>query len=236
MGIFDQVAGAVRAMPGGAFPAQLIEQVGRIAAAAEQAALRALADRLLSAASTRLDVPALPAPATRAVTPARPRAAGTPETPAALLDDLLARAMRGSTETGDEDYHRKLLRQLVPDEARIFASLAAGRPSPTVSVYRRGNGDPVLRYASLIGRTAAVTVPSRTPAYLAHLLHVGLAELGPEDPEQAAGYELVLAERAVRDALREGQLGKVPAKVVRGTIRLSPVGRELWDVARPEGS
>lgn len=246
MGILDQVAGVLRVLPGGDLPAQVVSQVGRIVLSAEQAALRAIADRLLASASQRPDSGrAALAPAPAPVAAPRPVATrGAPartgvasETPAALLDDLLSRAMRGSTETGHVDYHLKLLRQLVPDEARIFATLATTeQPSPCVTVLRRGTNEPVLRHASLIGRTATVTVPSRTPAYLTHLLRLGIIELGPEDPSQGSGYELVLAERAVRDALRAGQLGKLPAKVVRGTVRISPTGRELWAAARPGAS
>lgn len=235
MGVFAFAAGVVRVVPGGELPARVIEQSGRLVVAVEAAAMRLLADRLL-AATGGLGVPggaptlAAP-PSTPGPRPAESR--GRAESPAAILEDLLARSVRGNPASGQQDWHLTVLRQLVPDEARILATLAAGEVAPTASVQRRGNGETLLAHASLIGRTAAVTLPSRTPSYVSHLLRLGLVELGPEDPAQKSGYELLLADRAVRDALREGELGKLPAKVVRRTLRLSPSGRELWSVARP---
>lgn len=239
MGVFSFAAGVVRAVPGGELPARVLEQSGRLVSAVEAAAMRLLADRLL-AATGGLGVPG-GAPALAAPQPPSPgfrsveSRVSTGESPAAILEDLLARAVRGNPATGQEDWHVTVLRQLVPDEARILANLAAGEVAPTATVLRRGTGETLLANASLIGRTAAVTLPSRTPSYVSHLLRLGLVELGPEDPAQKAGYELLLADRAVRDALRAGELGKLPAKVVRRTLRLSPSGRELWSVARPGG-
>lgn len=242
MGVFAFAAGVVRVVPGGELPARVLEQSGRLVVAVEAAAMRMLADRLL-AATGGLGVPGgamggAPALAASAE-PSRPGFRSvesrvlTTESPAAILEDLLARSVRGNPATGQADWHLTVLRQLVPDEARILATLAAGEVAPTASVMRRGTGETLLANASLIGRTAAVTLPSRTPAYVSHLLRLGLVELGPEDPTQKAGYELLLADRAVREALRAGELGKLPAKVVRRTLRLSPAGRELWSVARP---
>lgn len=226
MGLFDVAAGLVRVVPGGELPARLIEQSGRVLKAVENAAVKVLADRIL----------AVSAPTGLALEAPRTDRSELTATPAALLDELLARSVRGSSDHGHDEYYRGLLRQLVPDEARILAKLATGHHSPVVSILRRGNGSAVLENASLVGRTAAVTVPSRTPAYVTHLLQLGLVELGPEDPDAGTDYELLLADRAVRDALREGQLGKVPARVVRATVRLSDAGRDLWAAARPEVS
>lgn len=237
MGIFAFAAGVVRVVPGGELPARVLEQSGRLVSAVEAAALRLLAERLLAATGGPGGVggaSALAAPLTsRPGFPSVESRVSTPESPAAIFEDLLTRSVRGNPVSSHEDWQVAVLRQLVPDEARILATLAAGELAPTVSVLRRGNGETLLAHASLIGRAAAVTLPSRTPAYVSHLLRLGLVELGPEDPAQKAGYELLLADRAVRDALREGELGKLPAKVVRRTLRLSPSGRELWSVARP---
>lgn len=148
---------------------------------------------------------------------------------------LLGRALTSTTASAREEYFLVLLAQLVPDEARIIAALAGGEPSPLVSVFRRSNGEPVLENASLVGRTAAITLPSLTPRYLAHLLALGLVETGPEDERSKSGYELVLAEADVRVALKQGEFGKVPARVERRTVRLSRLGQELWEAARPDG-
>jgi hypothetical protein len=152
-----------------------------------------------------------------------------------LMAALLSRSLQTDTESGQRDFYVSLLTQLLPDEARIIAALAEGPPAPLVHVLRRASGEPVLENASMIGRTAAVTIPSLTPNYVTRLRSLGLVETGPEDPEQGLNYELLLADRAVRDALKAGEMGKVPAKVQRRTLRLSQRGRELWEASRPVG-
>lgn len=221
MGLLSRAAGIVRSVPGGALPASALELSERVLGAAESVAVRILADRL--AAHGRLALPA--SPTALATAP-------EPETPAGILQGLLARSLQSNTAKGTEDYHVALLRQLVPDEARILATLATGVVSPVVSVLRRGSGETLVANASLIGRTAAITLPSQTPAYVTHLLDLGLVEIGEEDSSAGLDYELVLAERDVRDALRAGAMGKVPAKVIRRTVRISDAGRDLWAAAQ----
>jgi hypothetical protein len=41
-----------------------------------------------------------------------------------------------------------------------------------------------------------------------------------------------MADRAVRAALKEGELSKLPARVLRRTLVLSDRGRALWDATR----
>lgn len=221
MGILNRVAGVARGLPGGELPARVLEAYDAGLAAVERAALRILAARLEAAG-------ALPAP--RALERPAPEADAR-----ALMAALLSRALQTDTEAGHQDYFRSLLTQLLPDEARIVEALAAGRSAPLVHVLQRGNGEPVLENASLIGRTAAVTIPSLTTSYVTRLRSLGLVEIGPEDPDLGLDYELLLADRAVRDALKAGEMGKLPAKVVRRTLVLSERGRELWEATRPVG-
>lgn len=154
--------------------------------------------------------------------------------PRTMMSDLLAKSLDQNAASSQRDYYVALLRQLLPDEARIIAALADGTPAPSVSVHRRSNGEVLLDNACLVGRTAAVTLPSKTRKYVNHLLRLGLVELGPEDEDNTVGYELVLADREVRPALKEGAMGKVPAKVVRRTVVLSQHGRDLWEATRPD--
>lgn len=156
--------------------------------------------------------------------------------PRTMMAALLNESLEHDALSSEREYLVALLRQLLPDEARIIAFLAAGPPAPTVSIYRRGSGELLLANASLVGRSAAVTLPSRTTRYVAHLLHLGLVELGPEDKSDNTGYELVLADREVRPALKEGAMGKLPARVERRTLRLSEHGRALWEATRPDGT
>lgn len=201
-------------------------------AVATAATVAGAAERTMwSLVRTRLDAVAPPPP--RAALHAAPEPRFAPS-PRSMMADLLSTSLEHDALSSEREYLVALLRQLLPDEARIIAALADGPPAPTVSVYRRGSSDLLRSHASLIGRQAAVTLPSRTTRYVAHLLHLGLVELGPEDKGNEVGYELVLADREVRPALREGALGKLPARVERRTLRLSEHGRALWEATRPD--
>ena len=222
MGLFDTAAALVRRLPAGELPAQAIELYGRGLVAVEGAALRLLAARLEAAS-----------PQARQLSPAPPPRAA--EDPRDLMGSLLSRSLQANTAGSKREYYTTVLKQLLPDEARILAALAEGPPSPLVNVLKRAGGDPVLENASLIGRTAAVTLPSMTTKYVTHLLELGLVEIGPEDESNKQGYELVLSERDVRAALKDGELSKLPARVQRRTLTLSAHGRDLWQATRPGG-
>ena len=210
MSVFDQAASLVRRI-GGLY--------GRGLQASERLALQALRARMDAVA------PEMAA--------AEERRDAQGESPPALMAALLERSLGQDTEASRRDVHLSILRQLVPDEARILAALAEGARAPLVHVLPRAGGDRILENASLIGRTAALTLPSMTPAYVTHLRALGLVETGPEDPEDKQGYEMLMADRAVRAAMKEGELSKLPARVVRRTVVLSARGRELWEACRP---
>lgn len=221
MGLFDTAAGLARRLPAGELPARAIELYGKGLSAVEAAALRLLAARLDAVVPERRQ---LAAPASRAE-----------PTPTEMMSNLLSRSLQTNTAGSKREYYTTVLKQLLPDEARILAALAEGPPSPLVNVLKRAGGDVVLENASLIGRSAAVTLPSMTAKYVTHLLELGLVEIGPEDEDNKQGYELVLSERDVRAALKDGELSKLPARVQRRTLRISAHGRDLWNATRPGG-
>ncbi len=222
MGLFDSAASLVRRLPAGELPAQAIELYGRGLAAVEGAALRLLAARLEAAAPASRQLGAAPA-------------ARSSEDPRELMSSLLSRSLQANTAGSKREYYTTVLKQLLPDEARILAALADGPPAPLVNVLKRAGGEPVLENASLIGRTAALTLPSMTTKYVTHLLELGLVDVGPEDDANGQGYELVLSERDVRAALKDGELSKLPARVQKRTLTLSAHGRDLWNATRPGG-
>jgi hypothetical protein len=213
-------------LPAGALPARVIEDSGRAIAAAQDAAVEFVLDRVLPA---RLESPSAKASGDRVPTEPTIRY----ESPATIMQALLARSLVQNTATSRSELYVSLLRQLVPDEARIVATLAEAPPSPLVHVYPRGGGEPLIENASLIGRTASVTVPSLTPRYVTHLRDLGLVTIGPAAKENDYGYELLLADADVRRALKHGQLGKLPARVVRKSVTLSALGGELWRACTP---
>lgn len=227
MGVFDASASLLRRFgPVGEVSARAVEAYGHGLGAAERI--------LWTLVRARMEEHGPEAP------PARELESGVrrepTRSPRTMMAALLDESLEHDALSSEREYLVALLRQLLPDEARIIASLAVGPPVPTVSIYRRGSSELLLDNASLVGRTAAVTLPSRTTRYVAHLLHLGLVELGPEDRTNNTGYELVLADREVRPALKAGAMGKLPARVERKTLRLSEHGRALWDATRPDGT
>ncbi|HEV7788363.1 MAG TPA: Abi-alpha family protein [Pseudonocardia sp.] len=170
----------------------------------------------------------------------RPRlghaAAGPKPTPAQLLDDLLGASIDADSAGSRDELYRALLLRLVPDEARILAALSDGTPYPLVHVQARANGGrTVLSNASTVGRAAGVQVPDAVSTYVAHLRALGLAEEGPSDDSQSVQYDILLGEPEVRAAENEARdAGRLGARVVRRTLRISPLGRELWKACRPE--
>jgi len=161
---------------------------------------------------------------------------GAKPTPAQLLDDLLGASIDADTAGSREELYRSLLLRLVPDEARILAALSDGTPYPLVHVQSRANGGrTVLSNASTVGRAAGVQVPDAVGTYVAHLRTLGLAEEGPADDGLSVQYDILLGEPGVRRAEEEAKVhGRLGAKVVRRTLRISPLGRELWKACRPD--
>lgn len=218
--IGDLAAAARRLGPVGEVPARAVELYGAGLRAGEGLALRTLRARL-EAVDAGDRPPVRKAPG-----------AGAEQTPATVMADLLERSLEQNTADGQRDAYLAVLRQLVPDEARIIAALAEGPPVPLVHVLSRAGGERILENASLIGRTAALTLPSHTPIYVTHLRQLGLVETGPEDPDDKQGYEMLMADKAVRAALKEGELSKIPARTVKRTLVLTDYGRALWEATR----
>jgi hypothetical protein len=145
---------------------------------------------------------------------------------------LLDRALDHSTRSSQVELFHHILDQLVADEARIIGALSDGSVSPLVNVHdwtrRRVLGRAVLENASLIGRSANVALPAMVPAYVSHLLSLGLVEIGPEDPDLKDDYEVLMAETSVLRAIKSASRGPLAAKVDKLTLSLSGLGMALW--------
>lgn len=166
--------------------------------------------------------------------------AGTParaaDEPAELLNRLLEASIDADAPTSRTELYRALLHQLIPDEARILAALADGTAYPLIHVQSRaGHGGQLLSNVSSVGRAAGVALPDAVSTYVLHLRNLGLAEEGPPDDSLSVQYDILLGEPGVRDAEQEARTtGRLGAKVVRRTLRISALGRELWQACRPE--
>jgi len=155
------------------------------------------------------------------------------------LNGLLDRALDQDTQTSQAELYHHLLNQLVPDEARILGALSDGSPSPMVKVYgwtrSKTQSRAVLSNASLVGRTANVSLIQLTPQYVTHLLALGLVKSGPEDPGLKTDYEVLMAEPIVLDAVNAASVGPIPARVDRFTLTISDLGAALWAAAETTG-
>lgn len=220
MGIFDVAAGVARRLPLGEVPAKAIELAGATAERTEREFYRFVRSRM------EASIPPV-------AQTGRQLTATLTSTPRDLMADLLERSIHQDAQASRGDWFTSVLTQLVPDEARIIAALADGSAPPLLHVLPRSGHGRILENASLIGRTAALTLPQMTPVYVTHLRALGLVDTGPEDEENQKGYELLLADKGVRAALKEGEMGKLPARVLRRTLMLSERGRELWEHTRP---
>ncbi|MGQ0573082.1 MAG: Abi-alpha family protein [Pseudonocardia sp.] len=153
----------------------------------------------------------------------------------AAMAELLLRSMEQTAQRAREYLYLAVVRQLLPDEARILAALADGSAYPVVHVERRtgvAGGDRLLSNASTVGRAAGVAQLRDVPRYLARLRALELVELGEPDPALSVPYDILLTDpdvRAAERAARDG--GRV--RIVRRTVRLSPLGRALWEACHP---
>lgn len=156
--------------------------------------------------------------------------------PAGLLEDLLTASERNDTSAAREELYRALLLRLVPDEAKLLATLAEGKAYALLHVQTKSRT--VLGNVSTVADLAGLTLPEAGETYIAHLLTLGLAEEGPEDEQLAGDYEALLGRARVRAAgevaREDGRLG---TRIARRTLRISRLGAELWLNCRtPAGS
>jgi abortive infection alpha-like protein len=168
--------------------------------------------------------------------PSAPGSAARSDTPARLLDALLAESIDADSAQSRDALYTALLLRLVPDEARILAALSDGTRYPLVHIKTRSNGGrTVLANASTVGRAAGVQVPEAVNTYVGHLRALGLAEEGPADDSLAVQYDILLGEPGVRHPDDEAHdVGRLGTRVIRRTLRISALGRELWRACRPD--
>jgi Abortive infection alpha len=167
----------------------------------------------------------------------RSRAAGAADaTIAGTMQSLLRRSMDDTPADSRRALLTRLVHELVPDEARILAALADGSSYPMLHVAEPGigaNHKRVLENASSVGRAAGVALPELTHVYVAHMRGLGLVESGPPDDSVHHEYEILLAEGSVREAVEAVSRGPRRARILRRTIKISELGRELWESAQP---
>jgi hypothetical protein len=229
-GLFSDLIKAVRLVPG-------VGLVEREVAGVERVVLRELRRRLDSIAD---DHRLAGGPGGSAIDPnGSSPSRSEPQTLAETMERMLRRSMDQTPSDGRRSLFEHLVREIVPDEARILAALADGSTYPLldVAVAARGrDGRVVLRNASNVGRAAGVSVPSLVPTYVTHLLALGLAETAPQDSALEDEYQILLTEAEVKSAHAEAKrTARRSPRIVRGTLRISALGRDFWAACQLDG-
>lgn len=153
------------------------------------------------------------------------------QTPAERMQSLLQRSIEQTPDEGERSLVEMLVRELVPDEARILAALADGSVYVLIDIVARGGSDRgrrILANASGVGRAAGVVLPERVPTYVTHLLSLDLVVRGPQDDSLHDQYEILLTDPALIRARRQSTAGLRSPRVVRATLRISDLGQTVW--------
>lgn len=212
-------------------PPRLLESLPFADYALRQA--QAVESRLLAVLKRKLDDMT---PAGGSAPPPRPdeEPGDAEREPGAILRQLLDRSLDQREEGAERQLLLRVVDQLGCDEARILAALSDGQAAPACQVGAASRvgltAVPVLRYASRVGVEAGVMLRAQVPAYIGHLLALGVIETAPEDREQAEAYDMLMSDEAVREAVRHIQQElKMQARISRFSLQLSGLGRRLWE-------
>jgi hypothetical protein len=219
----------IRAIPG-------VRQVEAQAEAGERF-IRGELKKRLGGADLPPIPPRRPPPAITAARSEPPRAAPSGRPPVAqTLQALLTASMRSTPASSRRLLLEGLVGELVPDEARILSALSDGSTYALVHIAEPGIGGyrhRVLENASSVGRAAGVSLPEYVYLYVSHLLRIGLVESGPEDHSLKDEYDILLSEPKLRAMIAARGKGPRGLRVMRRTVRISDLGRELWETAHP---
>ncbi len=230
----DRVGRLVRTLPGAEFAEEQLHS-------AELRVLRELKQRLDALDDHRR----LPPPEDHAVPVARSSRNNKVQrsVPGMLLDDLLAKANGQTEEEARMWLYSMLLKQLTPDEVRILNVLSDGQAHPLlhVGVGPRIGAAPkrVVENFSTLGKIAQVKLREFTPAYITHLRSLNLIETGPEDKALDMKYQVLENDAEVRKAAETANKNTGPgsgARMIRRVLRISTLGRELWETCRPDSN
>lgn len=161
-------------------------------------------------------------------------------TPGEAFQSLMDRAFDQKPDTAATSLYLRLVKQLLPDEARILAALSNGEPTAICHLEasnRLGTESiPVLLNVNRVGHEAGVMLAARSPYYIGNLRDMGLVDTGHEDKTLANRYELIESDSAVRAAWGQiEQNMKLRPRLTRATAYISPLGQDLWQACYPGG-
>lgn len=159
--------------------------------------------------------------------------------PGDVLRELLRRSEQQSRDQAEREYFLMVLDRLLPDQARILAALSDGSVYPLLQVQAGsllGFGmHSVLECVSSVGKNAGVLCPELTPCYVQGLQALGLVEINSVETDELTKYELLETETVVRATMDLLKKSGKRSRIVRQTLRISPMGTRLWAACRLSG-
>jgi hypothetical protein len=146
-------------------------------------------------------------------------------------DDLLRQL--GDPQARPRNEHpafAQILRELMPDEARILRFMALAGPQPVIDVRTRtplGVGSELIASGiNLVAEMAGSTYPERNQQYLANLVRLGMIFFSEEQVEDPRRYSFVEAQPVAAAAMARAR----KTITVYRSIRISQFGLQFCDV------
>jgi len=165
------------------------------------------------------------------------RYTGHEETLREMYANLLAASMNKATASSAHPAFAEIIRQLVPDEARVLSYLSLHRSVPLITArneYKPGlsgkvGGNDILVNVSLLGAKAKCEAPEKAPEYIDNICRLGLATVPenyhltePNIYDPLENSPLVLGLKPIIERDQERIL-----KIVRKTLQVTPLGNQF---------
>ena len=146
------------------------------------------------------------------------------------LHQLLGVSIEQSVPQAQTMLVERHLASLTGDEARLLAALSDGSAFALLTLYsgsRFSRGEVLYRYSNA-GRAAGIQCNDFIALYLNHLFAQGLVIASDFTESLRTDYELCEGDSDFRKAQAELQIHLTKLSIRRETLRISPLGRQLW--------
>jgi hypothetical protein len=158
-----------------------------------------------------------------------------PQPPSRMFADLLQQAVDQTKPQAYDYLFAAILRELVPDEARIISFLSDGARHAVIQLHSGtllGSAQSrtlVMENVNAVAKSAGASLHESGHYYIGRLRRLGLIEFGPEDPQLLVQYQLIENSSEMRQTIASIESKpRQRAKITRETLRLSVTGQQLW--------
>lgn len=156
--------------------------------------------------------------------------------PGQRLAELLQQQSGQNSEAARRALFDRLVASLLPDEARLLATLSDGDAFALMHVAvgrTAANRRIVAKNFSSLASASSVRLRDKVPVYIANLRHWSLAVEGPEQRSLDLKYQVLEGSREVQDCCKAlKQQGESP-RLQRRVLRLSEFGAAFWAYCQP---